>query len=353
MALIAVAADKGSPGATTTAVALAALWPRRALLAEVDPAGGDLVYRSAREDGRPLDPGTGLLSLAATARRGIAAEQLWDHSQRVSGGLDVIVGLTSSDQGTGVSGQFGALGKAFAELARSPHEEAAADVVADCGRLGPDSPALALLPHAAVVLLVTRTQPENLAHTRERALALSARLHGQHRGAAQHGRPPIGLLLVTDPSQGGRIAGQVNEMLTAAGSGTRVAGLVAEDAAGADQLAGRRRGRVDKSLLVRSARKVVADLHQTYRELAPAVTGAHGTLPPPQPAGGAAAPPSHGHAPVPPQYGAQGPHAPAPAPPGGPWPPPTMPPAGGGYGYPSSGGYGYPAPGDDPHGGRR
>ncbi|MFX4291013.1 hypothetical protein [Streptomyces bohaiensis] len=352
MALIAVAADKGSPGATTTAVALAALWPRRALLAEVDPAGGDLVYRSAREDGRPLDPGTGLLSLAATARRGIAAEQLWDHSQRVSGGLDLIVGLTSSDQGTGVSGQYGALGKAFAELARSPHEEAAADVVADCGRLGPDSPALALLPHAAVVLLVTRTQPENLAHTRERALALSAKLHGQHRGAAQHGRPPIGLLLVTEPSQGGRIASQVNEMLTAAGSGARVAGLLAEDAAGADQLAGRRRGRVDKSLLVRSVRKVVSDLHQTYRELAPAVTGAVGTLPPQPPAG--AAPPSHGRAPVPPQYGAQGPRTPAPVPPGGPWPPPTAPPAGGGYGYPAPGnGYGYPAPGHGPHGGHR
>ncbi|WP_103501048.1 hypothetical protein, partial [Streptomyces sp. SM14] len=269
MALIAVAADKGSPGATTTAVALAALWPRRALLAEVDPAGGDLVYRSARENGRPLDPGTGLLSLAATARRGIAAEQLWDHSQRVAGGLDVIVGLTSSDQGAGVSGQWGALGKAFADLAQSPHQEAAADVIADCGRLGPDSPTLALLPHATVVLLVTRIQPENLAHVRERAVALNNKLHGQQRGAAQIGKPQVGLVLVADPAQGGRIAGQVNDMMAASHAGARIAGLVADDPAGAEQLSGRRRGRVDKSLLVRSVRKVVSDLHQTYRELTP------------------------------------------------------------------------------------
>ena len=45
MALIAVAADKGAPGVTTTALALAAVWPRPVLLAECDPAGGDLVYR--------------------------------------------------------------------------------------------------------------------------------------------------------------------------------------------------------------------------------------------------------------------------------------------------------------------
>ena len=45
MALIAVAADKGAPGVTTASVALAAVWPRPVLLAECDPAGGDLVYR--------------------------------------------------------------------------------------------------------------------------------------------------------------------------------------------------------------------------------------------------------------------------------------------------------------------
>lgn len=283
MALIALAADKGAPGVTTTAVALAALWPRRVLLAEADPAGGDLVYRAVNGAGRPLDPTTGILSLAATARRGIAAEQLWDHSQRLAGGLDVIVGLGSSDQAAALTGQWSVLGRAFAELAQSPHQEAAADVLADCGRLDAASPAHALLSHAALVLLVTRAQPENLAHLRDRAAALTARSHGPQRGATPV-QARTGVLLVADPQRGATLATQVNEMLAAAHASARVIGLIADDPLGAEQLAGRRRGRLDKSLLVRSARKVVADLHQTYRaELNPSgggQTGQHPVQPP-------------------------------------------------------------------------
>ncbi|MCK1812797.1 hypothetical protein MTQ13_00630 [Streptomyces sp. XM4011] len=293
MALIALAADKGAPGVTTTAVALAALWPRRVLLAEADPAGGDLVYRSVGANGRPLDPGTGILSLAATARRGIAAEQLWDHAQRMAGGLDVIIGLASSDQSGGLTGQWGALGRVFAELADSPHQEAAADVLADLGRLDAHSPAQALLPHAALLLLITRGQPENLAHVRDRAAALHNKLHGQQRGAAQLAKPQLGVVLIAEPQHGAKIAAQVNEMLIASQSGARVVGLIAEDPAGAEQLAGRRRGRLDKSLLVRSARKVVTDVHQTFRAdldpVRPALPQQQGA--PPQ---GYAPPPSYG-----------------------------------------------------------
>ena len=49
--LIAVAADKGAPGVTTTAVTLAAVWPRPVLLAECDPAGGDIAYWLPAEGG--------------------------------------------------------------------------------------------------------------------------------------------------------------------------------------------------------------------------------------------------------------------------------------------------------------
>ncbi|WP_257573228.1 hypothetical protein [Streptomyces sp. JJ66] len=264
MALIALAADKGSPGVTTTAVALAAVWPRRALLAELDPAGGDLVYRGTAPSGRTLDPNTGMLSLAATARRGLAAEQLWDHTQRMAGGLDVLLGLGTAEQSVGLAGQWDALGRAFASLAESPHQEAAADVVADCGRVGPQSPVLDTLQHAAMLVLVTRTEPEHLARVRDRAAALSARLHGTQRGAAQLGLPAIGVLLIADAHGDVKVAAQVNNMLVSANTGARVIGVVADDAAGAGQLAGRRRGRVEKSLLVRSVRKVVADLQQNY-----------------------------------------------------------------------------------------
>lgn len=185
MALIALAADKGSPGVTTAAVALSAVWPRRVLLAETDPAGGDLVYRSAAAHGGPLNPNTGMLSIAATARRGLVPDQLWDHVQPLSGGLEVLVGLGIAEQAAGLAGLWPTLGRAFAQLADSPN--APADVIADCGRISGDTPAVELFPHAALVLLLSRTEPEAIARVRDRAAALSAKLHGGPRGAAWTG----------------------------------------------------------------------------------------------------------------------------------------------------------------------
>ncbi|MBV1938357.1 MULTISPECIES: hypothetical protein [Streptomyces] len=262
MALIALAADKGSPGVTTAAVALAAVWPRRVLLAETDPAGGDLVYRSAAAHGGPLNPNTGMLSIAATARRGLVPDQLWDHVQPLSGGLEVLVGLGNAEQAAGLAGLWPTLGRAFAQLADSPH--APADVIADCGRITGDTPAVEMFSQAALVLLISRTEPEAIARVRDRAAVLTAKLHGGPRGAAALGTPLIGVVLITDPGDSAKIVHQVNDMLVAAQTGARVVGTIAEDPAGADQLAGRKRGRLDKSLLIRSARKVSSDLYQQF-----------------------------------------------------------------------------------------
>ena len=262
MALIALAADKGSPGVTTAAVALAAVWPRRVLLAEADPAGGDLVYRSAAAHGGPLNPNTGMLSIAATARRGLVPDQLWDHVQPLSGGLEVLVGLGIAEQAAGLAGLWPTLGHAFNSLADSPH--AAADVIADCGRISGDTPAVELFPHAALVLLISRTEPEAIARVRDRAAALAGKLHGGPRGAASLGTPMIGVVLIADTGTAGKLASQVNDMLVHAQTGARVVGAGRVVGDGADQLAGRKRGRLYKSLLIRSARKVAADLYQQY-----------------------------------------------------------------------------------------
>ncbi len=231
-------------------------------MAEVDPAGGDLVYRSSAAHGGPLDPNTGMLSIGATARRGLVSDQLWDHAQPMLGGLDVLVGLGSSEQSAGLAGLWPMLGRAFAGLGDSP--DGPADVIADCGRVGADAVAVEMFPYASIVLLVAGTEPEQLARVRDRAAALSARLHGGQRGAAQLGTPLIRVLLVADVGSASRLVGQVNDMLVAAQAGARVVGVVARDASVADQLAGRKRGRLDKSLLIRSARKVVGDLHQQF-----------------------------------------------------------------------------------------
>jgi hypothetical protein len=155
------------------------------------------------------------------------------------------------------------LGQAFATLEESPN--GAADVIADCGRIGADSPTVELFAHSSLVLLISRTEPEHLARVRDRAGALSAKLHGSQRGAAAAlGHPPIGVLLIADAGHSARIAGQVNDMLVASQIAARVVGTLAHDPAGADMLSGRRRGRLDKSLLIRSARQIAADVPQRY-----------------------------------------------------------------------------------------
>lgn len=107
MALIVLAADKGAPGVTTAATALGAIWPRPVLLAECDPAGGDLAYRLPAADGGVLNPARGLLTLGATARRGLHPEQIHEHTQKIIGGLDILAGLTHGEQAAGLTWLWG------------------------------------------------------------------------------------------------------------------------------------------------------------------------------------------------------------------------------------------------------
>ena len=100
--LVAVASAKGSPGVTTTARVLASVWPDEVLLADLDPAGGDVALLGRAPGGRVLDPDRGLLSLAADARRGLGADAVGHHVQQLEGGLDVLCGVSGPDQVTGI-----------------------------------------------------------------------------------------------------------------------------------------------------------------------------------------------------------------------------------------------------------
>ncbi|MFC5180222.1 hypothetical protein [Actinomadura harenae] len=264
MALIALAADKGAPGVTTAAVALGAVWPRPVLVAECDQAGGDLVYRlpadPATSDGSAmLNPSRGLLSLAATARRGLRPDQIAEHCQRLVGGLDVLVGITSAEQAQGMTWLWGPLSRAFRGLA---HEGGGVDVLADCGRLGAGSPLNELLREADMVVLFTRATLEQVAHLRERVTALTGELRGG---------PPVGVVVLADPRDFRASVAEVDRVLT----GTRqrmearggvpsapvtVLGGLALDPKGAELLSGQWGGRLDRTLLVRSAREVASTL---------------------------------------------------------------------------------------------
>jgi hypothetical protein len=262
VALIALAADKGAPGVTTAAVALGAVWPRPVLVAECDQAGGDLVYRlpAAPGDqgtGGMLNPSRGLLSLAATARRGLRPDQIAEHCQRLVGGLDVLVGITGAEQAQGMTWLWGPLGRAFAHL--SP-----VDVLADCGRLGAGSPLNDLLREADMVVLFTRATLEQVAHLRERVAALTTDLRGG---------PPIGIIVLADPRDFRASIAEVDRIIAAGTQQRRsavetgppppsvqVLGGLALDPKGAELLGGGWGGRLDRSLLIRSAREVAGEL---------------------------------------------------------------------------------------------
>ncbi|GGK65803.1 hypothetical protein Sme01_23900 [Sphaerisporangium melleum] len=238
MALIALAADKGAPGVTTAATALGAVWPRPVLLAECDPAGGDLVYRLPGMDGGVLNPARGLLSLGATARRGLQPEQIYEHTQKLVGGLDVLTGLTHGEQAAGLTWLWGPLGRALAALP-------GADVLADCGRLGAHPQMADLLAEAEVTLLLTRPSLDHVAHLRERLMITG----GQ-----------VGVVVIADPRS---YRPSIDEVRRIVGAGGRdiafVAGL-AYDPKGAELLKGQWGGRLDRSLLIRTARELAGRL---------------------------------------------------------------------------------------------
>jgi hypothetical protein len=251
MGLIVVAADKGAPGVTTTALALAAVWPRPVLLAECDPAGGDIAFRFPAADGERLDPRRGTLSLAVAARRGLQPGQVWEHTQKLYGGIDVLLGVTNADQGASLSMFWGQLGQVLASVPR-------ADVIADCGRLGADGPATDLLAEASRVLLLTRAEVGEVIRLRDRAVALAA-------GVEKRGRRGFSADVVVIADQK-NFKGALTDVAHALGQGrgprapARVLGGIASDARAAGLLRGHWGGKLDKSMLIRSVREIAGQL---------------------------------------------------------------------------------------------
>ena len=241
MTLIAVAADKGAPGVTTACLALTLVWPRAVLLAECDPAGGDLVYRLPGARGGPLDPGRGLLSLAVAARRGPSPGQVLEHAQKLRGGLDVLVGVVGAEQGTGLEPLWGPVGAALAGLPDC-------DVIADCGRIGPEGPHYDLLAYASSVVLVTRASLEEVVRLRERIAAVTGALALRHRQSI-----PVSVVVVADHRRFHAAITETGQALGRDGA-ARVIGGLAYEPKSAGALGGEQNGHLGRSLLLRTAR---------------------------------------------------------------------------------------------------
>jgi hypothetical protein len=260
MALIAVAADKGAPGVTTASLALTLVWPSAVLLAECNPTGNDLVYRLPSARGGQLDPGRGLLSLAVAARRGLSPGQVMEHAQKLRGGLDVLVGVVTAEQGTGLEPLWGPVGAALARLPDS-------DVIADCGRIGADGPHYDLLAYASSVVLVTRASLEEVVRLRERVAAVTGALGLRHRPDI-----PVSVVVVADPRRFHAALTETGQALGPGGA-ARVLGGLAYEPKSAESLGGEPSGRLGRSLLLRTARDLAGRLSLATRPAVPAGRG--------------------------------------------------------------------------------
>lgn len=230
MSLLVVGSARSS-GATTLAMALAASLDH-AVLVEADPDGGVLAlrYRLAREPG--------LMSLAAA--RDLDAESVFDHAQRLAGGLAVVPGPEAPERATHL------LRTAGGRLARMLAGVEGVDLVLDAGRLSPSSPALCFIPVATTTVVVARPCPEDLVAAADRVAALST------TGAE------IGLVLVgSGPYSPAEVSAQL---------GCVVIGTIADDARTARTLAeGGRAKALSRSALVRSAASLASHLKATSR----------------------------------------------------------------------------------------
>lgn len=164
---IALVSAKGSPGVTTSAVLLAAVWPGAATLLEADPAGGDLRTLFDDPTGPPLRPDVGVVSLltAQTAADATADGALTLHGQALPGGLSVLLGPANASQTEALRNSWPHLPDAVTR-----HVRTGGNAVLDVGRLADPSSmtlTLPLLRACDLTLVVTRATSSSVSHARE------------------------------------------------------------------------------------------------------------------------------------------------------------------------------------------
>lgn len=229
MTALAVLSAKGSPGATTTTLALtaalAASGPRPAVLIEADSAGGDL----AALVGLPIDPG--LVSLAASSRHEATHPEPFSHAQPLPGGGHVLIGSTDPIEATS---NLTTLGRRLLDVLR--HEDA--NVVIDGGRFATESPVTPLLRSVDLTLLCLTASVSSVEGIKVRAAA-----------ARQAAEDRLALVLVGPE--------RYPPADIAAATGVAVLGTLPRDPKGAAALIGASATRVDRCALVRNARTLI------------------------------------------------------------------------------------------------
>jgi len=243
--LVAIGSIKGAPGVTSTALALAAAWPRPVALVEADPSGGSVAYRCRAAGGGALAAAPSLLTLAAAVRGGVPYEGvLLEHAQTLGCGVNVVQGVTAAGQARG-------LGSLWATITHAT-QTAGADVVADLGRLDRTTPAFPVAAAADVVVVIGAAAMDSVMHLRAGLRELTTALNA--------GRVATVLPVLVGPgAQAARDRADLDHMLMAIGLPVRPAGSIAYDPKGLERLeAGE--DRRNRTALARSARELVDHL---------------------------------------------------------------------------------------------
>lgn len=211
--LFAVCSDRGSPGSTSAALALAAARGLPAVVVEADPYGGDLALR-CRTGGHPIAPTPTVLALGAgraerppthgqlagslgsDERRGL---DLWhDGSHELNHLLRVVPGFLTAEQGATLAWP----------VVTEVLERQTTPVFVDLGRVHTGSPSIPMACAADALIVVCRGDMASVQHMIWRLEHLVPAV------AERIDRPPVVIaLVVASRRHGARAAHQVAELL--------------------------------------------------------------------------------------------------------------------------------------------
>ncbi len=178
--MIGLVSAGGSPGVSTTAVAMGGIWPDPVVVVDADPSGGDILAGA----GGVIPAERNLLELVRLGRHGRLLDVLESQISLLPSGTPVVAGLGQPGQAAGVP---------WASLAEGLGSVTHRDVVVDLGRWMMPYLPTPLLRACDVVLLVVRTQL--------RAVRRAERVLPLIRDELDRGVPgtgALGLLVVTD-----------------------------------------------------------------------------------------------------------------------------------------------------------
>ena len=167
MALFTLVSAVGSPGVTSTALALAVSWPRPVVLVEADPSGSSAIlagYFRGQED-KP-----GLVDLVTAQRSGVLSEAVGRVAFEIPGTqASVLAGGSSHEQAAGLAKLWEPLFGVLRDVAGSGQ-----DVLVDGGRLGLEGWPRPFVAHSDMTVLVSRSTLPALVGARSWAATLAA-----------------------------------------------------------------------------------------------------------------------------------------------------------------------------------